>query len=200
MDQLVDPCSWRSDSRLALAAYTLLLLRREGRMGRKGLAELLDVGEATGRTVLSKLKSAGLAEADRGGARLTPEGERRAEELGGLVDIAEAELPERYGNRIACLIVKEGCGSLGTGVAHRDEAVKGGADGALILVRRNGKYSFPDWMHDYPLRLTPEAPEGACVVISWAASGALAINGAMRAASSIICSGRGPGRRDAGLA
>lgn len=189
---LTDPCSWGGDPRSALAAYSLLILRR-GRLGRKGLAGVLEVGEATGRTIMSKLKSAGLAEADRRGARLTREGEIAAAELARIVEPAEVEMPERYGDRVACLIVRVGCDALGTGVAQRDEAVKGGADGALILVRRGGRYVFPDGSYEYPLRVSPEPGEGECVVVSWAGSGAAAVSGAMRAAGSMAC----PRRRGA---
>ncbi len=184
-----DPCSWREDAKLALSAYVLLLLRR-GRLGRKGLAGLLDVGEATGRTILSKLKAAGLAGSDRGGAYLTAEGEAEAGSLSNLVELAEAELPERYGGATACLIIKDSCEGLGSAVVHRDEAVKGGADGALILVRRGGRLVFPDSSYEYPVRVVPEPPEGACVLITWASSRAQAVNGAMRAAGSILCASR----------
>jgi hypothetical protein len=188
---LADPCVWRGDSKLILAAYTLLLLRREGRIGRKGLAELLDVGEATGRTILSKLKAAGLADADRGGAYLTPEGISVSGALADILEPADVELPERYGSVTAGVIVKAMCSSLGSGVAHRDEAVRGGADGALVLMRRGGRYVFPDGSYEYPLKVSPDPPDGSCVVAAWAGSGALAINGVMRAAISIICGGRG---------
>ena len=189
---LTDPCSWRGDSKLALSAYALLLLRK-GRMGRKGLAELLDVGEATGRTILSKLKSAGLAGSDRGGAYLTEEGTAEADSLAGVLEPADVELPESYGSAVACVVVKNRCGALGTVVAHRDEAVRGGADGALIMIRRDGKYVFPDWSYEYPVKVTPEPPDGACLVIAWAGSRSLAINGVMRAASSILCTSKNYG-------
>ncbi|MGB9733208.1 MAG: DUF4443 domain-containing protein [Conexivisphaera sp.] len=189
MASLTDPCSWRGDSKLALSAYALLLLRK-GRVGRKGLAELLDVGEATGRTILSKLKSTGLAGSDRGGAYLTAKGSAEADSLAGVLEPADVELPERYGGEVACVIVKNGCSVLGTGVMHRDEAVRGGADGALIMVKRGGKYMFPDWSYEYPVKVNPEPPDGACVVIAWAGSRSLAINGVMRAASSILCASK----------
>ncbi len=194
MDEITDPCSWLSDPKAALAAYSLMILR-EGRMGRKGLAEALGVGEATGRTILSKLKAAGLAASDRGGAYLTPAGEEKSESLLRLVRPIRVELPERYGNAVVGVEVKAACDLLRTGVRQRDEAVRGGALGALVLIKRGGKYVFPEDGQEYPLVASPEPADGSCVIVAWADSTSQAIHGAMRAAGSMACGARrGPGR------
>ncbi len=113
-------------------AYLMLLLKRSGPMGRKSVSKLLNLSEASARTLLKRLSKAGLASIDLvAGAYLTNYGEELADEISNLVQVHQA--PQIYGWSNALLIALKVPLSLELGVLEiRDIAISSGARACLV--------------------------------------------------------------------
>ena len=184
-----DICKRLDDEHCLLSAYALLEMFSTGGIGRKKLAEVLGVGEATARTVLEKLKMDDLVRSDRSGTILTAKGRGIARRLADSMLPARVTLTEVYGKYTVGFIVRRAASKLGTGVKERDEAVRGGADGALILLYMNGRLVFPGLWEEYRgiLNVTPQPVEGDCLIVAWASNLRGALLGAIRSALSLAC-------------
>lgn len=186
---LEDVCRRLSDEHCLLSVYTLLKIFSSGGIGRKKLAETLGVGEATARTVLVKLKTDDLVRSDRSGTILTMRGREAAEGIAASVFPAQVILDEVYGRYMIGFIVRGATSKLGTGIKERDEAIRGGADGALILLYTDGRTVFPGLREEYRgiRNILPQPKEGDCLIIAWASSLRGALLGALRSSFSLAC-------------
>ncbi|BAJ50370.1 conserved hypothetical protein [Candidatus Caldarchaeum subterraneum] len=115
--------------------YLIFLIGSEPYIGRKRLKELLQLGEGSVRTMVSRLMKRGLAVSTRGGVALTEKGEEVYERLKKLVSPLRKisfkmpwEAPANYG-----LVVKGLAERISTGLEERDEAVRHGASAAMVL-------------------------------------------------------------------
>jgi DNA-binding MarR family transcriptional regulator len=118
--------------------YALELLSKEP-LGRNKLAEKLKVGDGAVRTIISRLKEAGLIETSKTGCGLTDKGhavwQQFEEVFPKQIDLAPSELNPSDCNH-AFLI--RNCGEkVGTGINQRDAAIIAGARKALVMVYRN---------------------------------------------------------------
>jgi predicted transcriptional regulator len=119
--------------------YALELLSLKP-LGRNKLAEKLDVGDGAVRTIISRLKEAGLIETSKEGCNLTKRGLevwRQFEEIfPKRMEIPRSELSESDFN--FAFLVKN-CGQkVESGIDQRDAAIIAGARKALVIVSKNG--------------------------------------------------------------
>jgi predicted transcriptional regulator len=119
--------------------YSLELLSHTP-LGRNKLAEKLNVGDGAVRTIISRLKDAGLIEISKEGCRLTEKGLetwRQIEEVfPKRIVIPRFELAPSEFN-FAFLVKKSGQ-KVKSGIDQRDAAIIAGARKALVIVFKDG--------------------------------------------------------------
>ena len=133
-------------------ALLLLILDREGPMGRYRLQKALDMTEGRVRGMLTRMGRKGLLEASKLGCRLT----RRGREVvktwmkeHGVVRIEEVNLTELgVGPHTVVIQIRSGARHVRTGVEERDVAVRYGALGAVNITFTEGKLSIPSVYDD----------------------------------------------------
>jgi hypothetical protein len=105
-------------------------------LGRKTLAELLDVGEGTARTLIEKLQDIGLVRASPAGCYLTNKGNKMFEELKKRVshhpkiDVGYITL----GIENSAVLVRDAAHRIKSGMKQRDAAISAGAVGASTII------------------------------------------------------------------
>ena len=119
--------------------YSLELLSQTS-LGRNKLAEKLNVGDGAVRTIISRLRDAGLIEISKEGCRLTEKGLetwRQIEEVfPKRIVIPRFELAPSEFN-FAFLVKKSGQ-KVKSGIDQRDAAIIAGARKALVIVFKDG--------------------------------------------------------------
>lgn len=119
--------------------YALELMAQKP-LGRNKLAEKLNVGDGAVRTIISRLREAGLIETSKEGCNLTKKGSetwRQFEEIfPKRIEIPKSELAESEFN-FAFLVKKSGQ-KVKSGIDQRDAAIIAGARKALVIVFKNG--------------------------------------------------------------
>ncbi|MEM2466797.1 MAG: DUF4443 domain-containing protein [Candidatus Bathyarchaeia archaeon] len=125
-------------------------------MGRGKLAEELRIGEGAMRTIINRLKRAGLISTSRTGCQLTAKGLKLFDEyrktLGKRAKLEEVKLmPAPFNSAI----LAKNCGNkVKSGIEQRDTAVRAGARGATTIIFKNGRLVIPsvcdDLSRDYP--------------------------------------------------
>ena len=139
-------------------ALLLLILDREGPMGRYRLRRALDMTEGRVRGMLTRMGREGLLEASKLGCRLTDRGRETVESWmreHGVVRVEEVDLTELgVGPHTVLIQVRGGARHVRTGVEQRDVAVRHGALGAVNITFTGGKLSVPsvydDLSRDHP--------------------------------------------------
>ncbi len=111
-------------------------------LGRRRLAERTGLSEMAVRTELHRLRQRGLVALPRAGAQLTAAGQRR---LGQLLSpiraVIRLDLTSLALDRVGAAAHLEAPGTA-TAWAVRDEAVRAGATGLLLLRRERGAWQF----------------------------------------------------------
>ncbi len=174
----------------------ILYLGRVGRVGRKRLSMELGIGEGAVRNILGRLKASGLVEVERGGCRLSPEGERLYSTLSEtIVEVGDpgAELPWEYPHNYM-VVVRGRAGRVRRGLEQRDAAIRAGAEAVMVLTYHNGCLYMPGVAN-----LTEERPEfsskivgrarpmeGDVIIITGAWSVVDARNGSIAAAQTLL--------------
>ena len=119
--------------------YALELVAQKP-LGRNKLAEKLNIGDGAVRTIISRLKDAGLIETSKEGCNLTKKGIdvwRQFEEIfPKRVDTPKSELSESEFNH--AFLVKNSGQKVQSGIDQRDAAIIAGARKALVIVFKNG--------------------------------------------------------------
>lgn len=175
--------------------YALELLSLEP-LGRNKLAEKLQVGDGAVRTIISRLKDAGLIEISKEGCALTEKGrefwQQFLEVFPKRIEFPHSELTQSPYN--FAVLVKN-CNFKGSGIDQRDAAIIAGARKALVIAYRNGHLSIESVSDNiekqYPnatkLILKELAPtENDVVVIAGADSALRAKRGAFAASWSLV--------------
>ena len=176
--------------------YALELMAKET-LGRNKLAKKLNVGDGAVRTIISRLRNAGLIETSKEGCSLTKKGLeiwRQFEQVfPKRIEIQKSELSESEFN--FAFLVKNSGQKVRSGIDQRDAAIIAGARKALVIVSKNGHLhieSVSDSIEkDYPKAasqiLKQLAPEDNDVIIIAGADSALkAKRGAFAASWSLI--------------
>ncbi|MGD6850960.1 MAG: DUF4443 domain-containing protein [Candidatus Bathyarchaeia archaeon] len=125
----------------AFQLYYALQLMSKATISRSKIAKLLNVGEGTARTILSRLVDAGLVKISKSGCKLTGEGLRVCREFdkffpqrGKFFWTELTPFDYNYG-----FVIREGADKVGSGIEQRDKAIVVGATRALVAVFRNGR-------------------------------------------------------------
>ena len=166
------------------------ILDRHGPLGRRTLADRIGLGEGSARTMLNRMVKEGCVEFTKRGTVITQRG--RDKYFGFGVTAIDIGMMEVSIGRFNCGILVMGrAGQIGTGAEQRDEAVRAGAESAIILVARNGKIVFPDddrypdQMAMHPVREAFGVQDGDVIIIGGASSYEKAEKGAVSAALSL---------------
>ncbi|HPT74909.1 MAG TPA: DUF2111 domain-containing protein [Methanomassiliicoccaceae archaeon] len=118
-------------------------LYNQGPIGRKGLSQILDIGEGSTRTILDKMIREGSVENTKKGAVLTDRG-RKIYRSSGIFASPVSIDGLTIGPKDCAVLIKGMADRIVTGYEQRDEAVRAGAMGATTLIFRDGKIMFPD--------------------------------------------------------
>ena len=120
--------------------FYALELMAEKPIGRSKLAEKLNVGEGAIRTIVSRLKDAGLIVTSKEGCNLTDKGlslwKRIEEVFPQRVEVERTPLTNSEYNY--AFLVKNRGHKVKSGIEQRDAAIMGGARRAVAIVSRNG--------------------------------------------------------------
>ena len=120
-------------------------LMAEKTIGRSKLAENLNVGEGAVRTIIGRLKDAGLVATSKTGCSLTNKGLRLWKEYKLIfkkkVEIIKSELA--FANYNFAILIKNRGHKVKSGVEQRDAAVMAGAKGATTIVLKEGCLILP---------------------------------------------------------
>lgn len=176
---------------LVHALYAILILG-ERPVGRQKLAARLFIGEGSIRTLLRKLTRRGFVVTDSAGCHLTPKGAslwEEAEKAFYLFEPRSASLPgkARFGVGV------RGGGRIARGIPERDQAIKAGADGALVLIYKGRELLMPGLSNvsrEHPALsksiLETVAPsDGDAIIVSWGDDASGVVYGSLNAAWSI---------------
>ena len=176
--------------------YALELMAQKP-LGRNKLAEKLNVGDGAVRTIISRLKDAGLIETSKEGCNLTKKGIdvwRQFEEIfPKRVDTPKSELSESEFNH--AFLVKNSGQKVQSGIDQRDAAIIAGARKALVIVFKNGNLciesvcesvekKYPKAASQILKELTPQ--ENDVIIVAGADSALKAKRGAFAASWSLI--------------
>lgn len=168
----------------------------ENPIGRNKLAESLEVGDGAVRTIISRLKNAGLLETSKTGCSLTEKGMKLWKEYSSVMKKVEIKKNElALANYSFAVLVKNHGQKVESGMEQRDAAVIMGAKSVTTIVFRKGRLMIPsvsnDVAHDFPqataqiLRLL-SPKENDAIVISSADNPGKAEYGALSAAWTLI--------------
>jgi biotin operon repressor len=181
----------------AAHVFFSLELMSEKAIGRNKLAKKLEVGEGTVRTIINRLRKAGLIVTSKEGCRLTSQGVaiwKKFEELfPKSAEIGETELT--YAEYNYAILVKDSGHKVKSGIEQRDAAIVAGANRAVIMVFRGGhliiesvsnslEQRFPSVMKQVLTILQPE--ENGVIVLVGATTLWKAKQGAFAASWTLI--------------
>lgn len=177
----------------------LLILESEVTMGRITLARRLGIGEGSVRTIIKRLIEATIISVDAvGGCNLTKTGQSVASDLRKIVvSSGEIDLGQMGINYPAYAAHLRGLEVPQSPTRLRDEAVRNGADGMMILKSLDGRLSLPmmseDMSKDYPaidtaVRTRFELRDQDILLIGFARDPLAAEMGTISASLSLICS------------
>jgi predicted transcriptional regulator len=132
-----------------------LVIIAEKTVGRSKLAEELNVGEGVTRTLVGRLRDAGLIATSKEGCSLTDKGLRlwkEYESVFKMTEIGKSELT--FGDYNFAILIKSGGHKVKSGMEQRDAAVMAGAKGATTMLFKKGRLIFPstnkDVAEDFP--------------------------------------------------
>lgn len=142
--------------------YALELMSQKP-LGRNRLAEKLNVGDGAVRTIINRLKEAGLIVTSKEGCLLTERGLdtwRQFEEFFPVrVDLPKSELSTSEFNY--AFLVKNSGQKVQSGIDQRDAAIIAGARKAMVVVYRNGHLSIESVSEN----IAEQYPEAASQII-----------------------------------
>jgi len=148
--------------------YTMMILRGDVRVSRHALAERLDLGEGSVRSVIRQLKEIGMIDVSRRGVVLTAKGESFLDDLGLLFIPVVSE--KGKGVFLAATVVKGGADRMGNGMDPLYAAIRAGAEDVSVYVIRNGMMPVQEYMPDFEngrfdVPVGDNAGEGDAVVL-----------------------------------
>lgn len=151
---------------------TMFLLKEP--IGRKAIAEILDLGEGSVRTLLKKLEITGAIDSAQRGHFLSRKGKKLLEDIKEL--FSEVHFVGKVEGMPAYAIIVKNPPQFKS-IELRDEAIRFFAKGAIILIVKNGEPVFPE--DERPLRNTMRElamnigevlnfSDGDLIVVTWA--------------------------------
>jgi len=143
--------------------FYALELMAEKPIGRNKLAKQLNVGEGAVRTIINRLKHAGLIETSKEGCSLTNKGQsvwKTFEEYFPIrVEMGKTDLTKTEHNY--AFLVKNSGHKVKSGIEQRDAAIVAGAKRAVIIVSKNGHLVIESVSNN----LEEEFPEAASQIL-----------------------------------
>lgn len=112
-------------------------------VGRYYLSEKLKIGETTIRNLLGILRRLNIIEAYRGGHRLTPYGKNVFDKVSSLIEIY-TEFDLGVSGESVLFIVRNFADKIRSVLEFRDDIIRSGGKGAVILEYKEGNLIFPD--------------------------------------------------------
>ncbi len=133
-----------SISKLVQTVDTLrvLFILENGRLGRKSISKKLFLGEGYVRKILSKLEQKRIIKRSKKGTELTKKGEKLINDIKKTLYPAGNITIQGYENMYG-IVVKKASHKVNKGLEERDEAIRLGAKGAMIIAYKSGKLWFP---------------------------------------------------------
>jgi predicted transcriptional regulator len=174
-----------------------LELMAEKPIGRNKLAEKLNVGEGAIRTIISRLKGAGLIATSKEGCRLTDKGlsvwKKFVDVYPKRAEIGKTALTTSKYNY--AFLVKNKAHKVKSGIDQRDAAIMGGARRAVVIVSKKGRLiiesvsnsidkDFPEAASEILEKLEPE--DNDVIIIAGADNPVKAKRGAFAASWVLI--------------
>ncbi len=152
LEEMLD--KWRRGTRGPLPQLTplqllnaLLVIDQEGPLGRRALAQALSINDGIARGLLERLAQQGIVSVTENGVKLSQQGRGRLHTL--LQQIAVRKIltlgdTSLAGGKpsVAIQLAKRYQPGM-TGIPQRDEAVKAGADGSIVMAVLSGKLLLP---------------------------------------------------------
>jgi len=172
---------------------TLLLLSDGRRRGRKQLADSVNLGEGSMRTIVEYLRDRGMIDIKQTGIKISSRGLEFIRQLPIRMERLEPS-DISISERSVAVLVKGKANRIVMGIEQRDSAIKAGADGAttIVLVRSNLVVP-PDYILDKEkpeiskeLRESFAPVEGDVIIIGSAPSYERAEDGALAAAFELL--------------
>jgi len=134
-------------------------------IGRNKLAKQLNVGEGAVRTIISRLKQAGLIQISKEGCSLTSKGlnvwKTFEEYFPTRVDIGKIDLTGAEHNY--AFLVKNSGQKVRSGIEQRDAAIVAGGKRAVIIVSKNGRLAIESVSNS----LEEEFPQAASQILKY---------------------------------
>ncbi len=168
----------------------LELIGEHGPVGRKKLADKLGVGEGSMRTILSRLKDEDLITSSPRGHLLTDKGKQKLDrEPRKFLKIDAGDLTVASTN--VATMVRDASENVDKGIEQRDEAIKVGAEGATVIVFRDGDLKLPDSEEEIDAQIRSklldffDPSENDIIVVATADNEKDAERGALAAAESL---------------
>jgi predicted transcriptional regulator len=168
-------------------------------VGRFKLGKTTGLGQGEVRTLISRLKDAGLITVDSRGSTLTEKGKKKFETISQAIPSSSAIEGRQLdlGKLSWFVVVRDRRTKVKKGLEQRDAAIRAGASGAFTAVYSEGKFKIPgEDMKDQEdlgtsepwrsIRDISSPKEGDVVIVSGADSALLAEEGALAAALTIL--------------
>jgi predicted transcriptional regulator len=150
----------------SFSVFHLLLaleLIHENSIGRNRLAEQLHLGEGVARTLIERLKDAGLIITSKAGCSLTNNGAKLWKEYGTTLKKVEIQRNElAFADHNFAVLIRNHGQKVKSGMEQRDAAVMAGAKGATTMLFRKGRLVFPSTNRD----VTKDFPEASKQILS----------------------------------
>ena len=176
----------------------LILIHEKAPVGRRILAQELEISDGTVRGLLERLAEQGIIRVNKSGAVLTGQGTSRLRKHLSELNIIKMQFLdgcELVPGKSATAIQLTGKYRPGmTGVPQRDEAVRSGAQGSIIIGFRGGRLLFPpddidasemSPKEDKRLRGIFDPSENDLIVIGFASNKPRSLSGALAAVLTI---------------
>ncbi len=152
IDEILE--KWRRGVRGPLPQLTplkileaVLIIDREGPVGRRVLAQALGINDGVARGLLERLSDEGLVSVDEAGTKLSQRGKAKLSDL--LVELSvrkiqPLDLVDLVPGRAAVAIHLANAYRPGmTGILQRDDAVRAGAEGSITFGVKQGRLIVP---------------------------------------------------------
>ncbi len=198
--------NWRRGHRGPLPHLTtlqllnaLLLIDKEGPLGRRALSQALQINDGTARGLLQRLGEQGIVEVNEAGVKLSHPGKARLRGLLNQMSIKKI-LPLETSDLIpgkssTAIHLAEKYSPHLTGIPQRDEAIKAGAQGSITIAVQKGRLIIPPDNREIA-NLSPKEnnrlrdifnpAENDVIIIGFADNPQRSLAGALAAALSIV--------------
>ena len=172
---------------------TLLLLSDGRRKGRKSLADSVNIGEGSMRTIIEFLRDKGYVDVKQTGIKISVKGCEFVRKLPIRMERLEPS-DISIAMRNVAVLVRNRADKVTLGIEQRDAAIKAGAEGATTIVVKGGKLLVPpDYFLDKErpeiargLRKLLAPNEGDIVIVGAAQEYDRAEDGALAAAFALL--------------